>query len=206
MISFFKSNHRLLRGFDDLPPWFSQPNCTDTYHPPFCYLIASLYRFRKIVEIGVDKGYGAYMLATAAKECGHPDGEYLGVDILPVWTYAQEPFGMPMDRWFEGEMLPVRFLQADTLELKELPIEWIDLAYIDGRHETKWILHEVYNLILPKCKKGWSYICLDDVVDMGAQDAWAILCEDTANFEHLKFHPNGGFGILRVKETASCKL
>ena len=177
-------------------------------------MIASMYGMRKIVEIGVAEGYGAYYLATAARESRAADAEYLGVDIVPQWeremVVTPGAFGGPlntmtMQRWFEGERLPVRFLQGDTLDLKELPIEWIDLAYVDGQHETTHILHEVYNLILPKCKPGWSYICLDDVVDQGAQEAWAILCEDTKNFEHLKFHPNGGFGILRVKETSCLK-
>lgn len=201
MITFF-DRHRFLTGFNVLPPWFWEPNMTDAYHPPMCYLIASMYGFKNILEIGVAEGYGAWILANAAREAG---GRYLGIDILPVWDALREPFGVPMTRYFEGEMLPAKFLQSDTKLLTEIPsyvnggLDVIDLAYIDGEHKTDTILHEVYDLIYPKLSgNGWGYICLDDVVDMGAEGAWAVLKEDK-RFEAVGFHPNGGFGILRKK-------
>lgn len=200
MITFW-NRHRMLRGFNDLPPWFWQPNMTDCYHPPMCYMIASMYQFKNILEIGVAEGYGAYYLAHAAREAG---GTYLGVDIVDVWTNTREPFGASMKRYFEGEMLPARFLHADTKQLDRIPdkseggLDVIDLAYIDGEHTTEAIIHEVYDLILPKMKGGgWSYICLDDVVDQGAQEAWGIIKKDP-KFECVGFHPNGGFGIARL--------
>ena len=199
MITYW-DRHRFLKGFNQMPPWFWQPNCTDVYHPPFCYMIASLYQFKNILEIGVAEGYGAWILSNAARENG---GTYLGIDILPTWTSPREPFGCSMTRFFDGEGLPARFIEADTKKLKEIPdynqggLNEIDLAYIDGEHTTDAILHEVETLIIPKMKgKGWSYICLDDIVDQGAQEAWGILKKDL-RFEAIGFHPNGGFGILR---------
>jgi predicted O-methyltransferase YrrM len=199
-ITFFKNNHKLLRGFDDLPPWFWQPNTCSPYQTVLLYTLCSFYGYRNLIEIGVAEGYSSYVLGVAAKESG---GRYLGIDIIPTWE--RDMGGMTMSRWFEGERLPVKWHQADTLKMTKIPdyseggLDRIDLAYIDGMHETEHILHEVYNLILPKANPGWSIIALDDVVDQGAQDAWKVLLEDK-QFESVKFLPNGGFGILRVKE------
>jgi hypothetical protein len=202
MITYF-NRHRFLGGFNELPPWFWQPNMTDVYHPPIVYMIAALYGFKNILEIGVAEGYGAWYLANAAKENG---GHYLGIDIIPVWDRVLEPWDIKMTRYFEGEQLPCRWIESDTKKMTEIPsfadggLDVIDIAYIDGEHQTDTIMHEVNDLIVPKMKgDGWSYLCLDDVVDQGAQGAWAILKKDP-RFEACGFHPNGGFGILRYME------
>lgn len=200
MINFF-TRHRFLKSFNEHMPHMWQPNCTDVYHPPFVYFLAAYYGFKNILEIGQAEGYGSYYLAVAAMENG---GTFLAIDIQDTWERPHEPFGYSLKRYFEGEMLPARFIQADTKLMGSIPnhadggLDVIDLAYIDGEHKTETILHEVYDLILPKTRGGgWSYICLDDVVDQGAQDAWSVLKKDP-RFECLGFHPNGGFGIARV--------
>lgn len=202
MINFF-SRYRFLKGFNEHMPHFWQPNCTDVFHPPIIYMVCCLYGFKNILEIGQAEGYGSWYLATAAMENG---GKFLAIDIVDTWNRPHEPFGYSLKRYMEGEMMPVRFIQADTKELKEIPsendggLDTIDICYIDGEHKTNTILHEVYDLILPKMKKdGFRYICFDDVIDQGAQDAWAIIQKDP-QFETLTFLPNGGFGMARVKK------
>lgn len=194
MITFW-SRFRFMHGFNELPPWFYQPNCTDWYQPVMVYMLACVYGHKNILEIGVAEGYGMWHLANAAKQ---NNGHYWGIDIVDVWNRVYEPYGIPMQRYMEGEMLPITFIQADTKELKELPMPLLDLVYIDGEHKTDTILHEVYDLIMPKMRKdGFGYICFDDVIDQGAQGAWAIIQKDP-QFETLTFLPNGGFGMARI--------
>lgn len=194
MITFW-NRYRFMQGFNELPPWFYQPNMTDWYAPPLIYMLACIYGHKDIVEIGVAECYGMWHLANAARQNG---GRYLGVDIENVWARVMEPYGTPISRFMEGEMLPITFLQGDTKKMTDLPIDNIDLAFIDGEHTTEAIIHEVYNLILPKMKKdGFRYICFDDVIDQGAQEAWKMIKADP-RFECLTILPNGGFGIARV--------
>jgi hypothetical protein len=152
---------------------------------------------RYIVEIGVDQGYGTWYLSHTARK---NSGEYLGVDIVPVWD--RDMNGVNMKRYFEGFRLPCRFLEGDTKKMTELPIERIDLAFVDGEHTYEAVSHEVNNLIYPKCQKnGWSYICLHDIVDFpGVKKAWEEFKLDP-RFECIEFYNNYGLGIMRVKKS-----
>ena len=103
--------------------------------------------------------------------------------------------------------MPAKFIQSDTKLMKSIPdykdggLDLIDFVFIDGEHTTEAIVHEVETLIMPKIRKdGIGYICFDDVVDMGAQGAWAIFSAQHERFECLTIFPNGGFGIMRVKK------
>lgn len=201
MFNFF-NKHQFLKSFNEHMPHFWQPNCTDVYHPPMIYMICCLYGFKNILEIGQAEGYGSWYLAKAAQENG---GTFLAIDIEDTWNRPHEPFGYSLKRFMEGEMLPCHFIQADTKDLVSIPdkkdggLDTIDICYIDGEHTTEAIMHEVYDLILPKMQKdGFRYICLDDVIDQGAQGAWKNMQADP-QFECLTFLPNGGFGIARVK-------
>lgn len=201
----FFNQYPFLRGFNDNAPHHWQPNMTDWYDPIIMYGMCVAYGFKNILEIGQAEGYTSWYLANAAKHFG---GTYLGIDIQDTWNRPHEPFGYSLKRYFEGEMVPARFICSDTMLMKEIPsyrdggLDIIDLAFIDGRHETPYIMHEVYDLILPKIRKeGWGFICLDDIIDQGAQEAWSLIKKDK-QFEHLTMHPNGGFGILRVKNGA----
>lgn len=192
-----------LEGFNKNLPHHWQPNCTCWYNVLFMYPLIHIYNLKNILEIGQAEGYSSYYLAMAAKENG---GHYLAIDIENTWNRPHEPFGYSLQRAFDGECLPARFIQSDTKLLKGIPdysdggLDHIDFAYVDGEHKTETILHEVYDLILPKIRKdGFGFICLDDVIDQGAEGAWAIISKDP-RFEHLTFLPNGGFGILRLKK------
>lgn len=200
MLSFFKG---FLSGYNNNHPALWEPNCTCWGNVLLMYPLCHWYCFKNILEIGQAEGYTSWYLAHAAKENG---GTYLAIDIVDTWNRTHEPFGYSLKRCFEGERLPCRFIQSDTKLLKEIPdyehggLDLIDFCYIDGEHKTDTILHEVYDLIMPKMRKdGFGILCFDDVVDMGAEGAWAVLCKDT-KFEHITFHPNGGFGILRLKK------
>lgn len=201
MLTHFKG---FLEGYNNNHPALWEPNCTCWGNPLIMYPIIHVCGLKNILEIGQAEGYSSYYLATAAKENG---GTFLAIDIEDTWNRPREPFGYGLKRFFEGQMLPARFIQSDTKLMTRIPgyneggLDEIDAAYIDGEHKTDTILHEVYDLILPKMKKdGFRYIFFDDVVDMGAEGAWAELCSQPDKFECLTVHPNGGFGIMRVKK------
>lgn len=199
-MTFFKG---FLEGYNKNHPALWQPNTTCWGNILIMYPMCHIYGFKNILEIGQAEGYSSWYLAHAAKE-NH--GTFLAIDIVDTWGRPHEPFGYSLKRYFEGEMLPCRFIQADTKQMKEIPdyahggLDLIDFCYIDGEHKTDTILHEVYDLIMPKMRKdGFGFLCFDDVIDMGAEGAWEVLCKDP-QFEHLTLHPNGGFGILRLKK------
>lgn len=199
-MTFFKG---FLRGFNDHLPHFWQPNCTNWYEVLFIYPFLKVNNCRHILEIGQAEGYTSYYMATAAKE---NNGTYLAIDICDTYNRPIEPFGYSLRRYFEGEELPARFIQSDTKQMDKIPdfasggLDQIDFAFIDGEHKTDTIIHEVYELILPKLRKdGWGYIFFDDVFDMGAEGAWAIIQKDS-RFESLTMFPNGGFGLTRYKK------
>ena len=201
MLTYFKS---FLEGYNRNAPHHWQPNCTDWYVPTLMYPLLHLNGFRNILEIGQAEGYSSYYLATAAKE---NKGTFLAIDICDTYNRPHEPYGYSLKRFFEGEELPARFIQADTKQMESIPsyadggLDIIDFAFIDGEHTTEAVLHEVENLILPKMRKdGMGYICFDDVFDMGAEGAWAVFCSQPERFECLTIFPNGGFGIMRVKK------
>lgn len=198
-MNFWKSNYAFMEGFDNLPPWFWEPNSTCWWQVAIIYMITIAIGARYIVEIGVDQGYGAWTLAHAAKK---NSGEYVGIDIVNVWDRPFEGAGVQMSRYFEGHRLPVRFIQGDSKLMTEIPIERIDLAFVDGEHTYDAVHHEVNQLIYPKCQKnGTAYICLHDIVDFpGVKQAWEEFKVDP-RFECIEFYNNYGLGIMRVKKS-----
>ena len=185
----------MMEGFDRLPPWLWEPNSTCWWQVPLIYMMGIASGARFIVEIGVDQGYGAWHFAQLAKL---NNGQYLGIDIEPVWK-RDWPSLPSMDRYFESNRLPAKFLQADSKTLKELPIERVDLAFVDGEHTKEAVLHEVNTLLYPKTQKnGTTYICMHDIEDFdGVREAWEGFERDD-RFQAIKFHNNHGLGILRV--------
>jgi len=184
----FFADDKFLQGFKHGVPWLWEPNCTNALYMPFLYSLCMVYEFRNILEIGVDQGHGTNILGYVAKK---NNGQYVGIDI----NGSRFPH---YKRYFEGLRYPVKFIEADTKEMTEIPMDKIDFVFIDGEHKTEPILHEV-EMIWPKLQgKGWGYIAFHDVVDQGAQDAWKIVKEkykDQAEF--IAFHPNGGLGLMR---------
>jgi len=184
-------------GFNKQPPWLWEPNTTCWWQVPFIYMLGLAIGARFIVEIGVDQGYGAWHLAHLAKS---NRGLYLGVDIVPVQKKIFESCGVEFARYFDSCRLPVKFLNEDSKTLTGLPIERVDLAFVDGEHTKEAVLHEVNVLLYPKAQvNGTTYICLHDIVDFpGVKEAWEIFKEDD-RFQALEFYPNSGLGVLRVK-------
>jgi len=181
-------DHPFLTGFGSHPlGWM---NATVAYFPVLIYLFAKIHGSRNILEIGTDHGYSSYYLAAAAKENG---GMYYGVDILQDMCDR-------VDKMLTGADLPHKMICANTHELDEIDfMDRIDIAFLDGEHNTRAVEHEV-ELVYPLLNGvGWGYIFVHDIVDMGNADIWWKLQSDP-RFEKLGMNPNYGLGILRKME------
>lgn len=185
MIEFFKSN-KFLSGFSTHPS--KDCNFTCTYFPLLIYLFAKIHGSKNILEIGSAEGYSSYYLAEVAKE---NNGMYFGIDI-------NQGLCDRVDKLLED--LPHKMICANTKELKEIDfIDSIDIAWIDGEHTTEAVMHEI-ELIYPLLKdRGFGFIFLHDIVDMGVSGAWLKLKNDP-RFESIGLEANYGLGILRKLE------
>lgn len=165
----------------------NEMNCTCAYYPILIYLFAKISQAQHILEIGSAEGYGSFYLATAAKENG---GMYYGIDIEPGLINR-------VRGKLDESMLPNQMICVDTKKLEELPIERVDIAFIDGEHTTEAVMHEV-ELIYPKLtKRGYGFLMFHDVHDMGVAGAWLQMTRDP-RFECLTILHNYGLGIARA--------
>lgn len=104
------------------------------------YIIASLYRPRKIAEIGVRWGYSAFSFL-----CASPQAIYSGFDI-PDGKHG----GAGVDTYmYVDKMLKKHFPTAeiilnyqDTQKLKEMPGKY-DFIHVDGCHEENATFHDL---------------------------------------------------------------
>jgi hypothetical protein len=184
MIDFFK-NEKFLRGFSTHPS--KDCNFTCTYFPLLIYLFAKIHGSKNILEIGSAEGYSAYYLSEIAKENG---GMYYGIDINPGLIER-------VDKLL-GD-LPHKMICADTKKLDKLDIDSLDIVWIDGEHTTEAVMHEI-ELVYPLLKdRGFGFIFLHDIVDMGVSGAWWKLKNDP-RFESIGLEANYGLGILRKLE------
>jgi len=170
----------------------AEMNTTSAYYPIVMYLWAKISGAQNILEVGVAEGWGAFYLATAAKENG---GKYYGIDNHPGSIAETGKKLLAFD-------LPHYLHFADTKEMNSIDfMDRIDLAFLDGEHTTAAVLHEI-ELIYPLMnKRGYGFIFIHDVVDMGNADAWWKLTQDP-RFEPLCIVHNYGLGILRCIEGA----
>jgi SAM-dependent methyltransferase len=182
MIDFFK-DHKFLKGFATHPS--NDCNFTCTYFPLLIYLFAIIHGSKNILEIGSAEGYSAYYLAEAAKA---NDGMYFGIDINPGLVER-------VDKLLEG--LPHKMICADTKKMEKIDFtDSLDIVWIDGEHTTETVMHEI-ELVYPLLKdRGFGFIFLHDIVDMGVSGAWLKLTQDE-RFESLGLEANYGLGILR---------
>jgi predicted O-methyltransferase YrrM len=154
------------------------------------YLIAKIHGSKNILEVGTDVGYSSYYLAEVAKENG---GMFFGIEILKDMCDK-------VDKMLTEAKLPHKIIQADTKKMKEIDFtDSIDIAFLDGEHTTEAVLHEV-ELIYPLLKdRGFGFVLVHDVVDMGNAGAWLKLKSDP-RFESIALEANYGLGILRKLE------
>ena len=189
MLKFFEKDP-FLKGFNN--HFLGEINSTLPYYGPLMYVILRAMDSKNILEVGIEQGYTSYQLAYAAKMNG---GMYYGIDIDKEWCDK-------IEREFQKEGLPHKIFNLDTKKvksLKDLGIERIDFAFLDGEHTTEAVLHEI-ELIYPLlASAGWGYIVLHDIVDMGNAGAWLKLKNDK-RFETLGFNANYGLGIARKLE------
>ena len=189
MINFWK-NDKLLEGFSN--HFLNDINATLPFYPPLMYTFVRANGYKNILEIGIEQGYSTYYFAYAAKMNG---GMYYGIDI-------DQNACNKVDAELTKAGLPHKIICADTKELKDfsdLGLEKIDFAFLDGEHTTEAVEHEV-ELIYPLLSnKGWGYIFIHDIIDMGNARAWWNLKNDK-RFETLGLNPNYGLGIARKME------
>jgi predicted O-methyltransferase YrrM len=183
------SNDKFLKGFGDHPlGWM---NTTVAYFPILIYLFAKIHNARNILEVGVDYGYSSYYLASAAKENG---GMFYGIDILQDMCDRT-------GKLLTESNLPHKLLCADTKKLQKLDFvdDLLDIAFLDGEHTTEAVGHEI-ELVYPLLKeRGFGFIFIHDIVDMGNAGIWLKLKSDP-RFETVGIEVNYGFGICRKLE------
>jgi predicted O-methyltransferase YrrM len=182
MIDFFKDN-KFLKGFSNHPS--NDCNFTCTYFPLLMYLFAIIHGSKNILEIGSAEGYSAYYLAEVAKV---NNGMYYGIDINPGLIER-------VDKLL-GD-LPHKMICADTKKMDKIDFtDSLDIVWIDGEHTTEAVMHEI-ELVYPLLKdRGFGFIFLHDIVDMGVSGAWLKLKNDP-RFESIGLEANYGLGILR---------
>ena len=185
MIDFFKTD-KFLSGFSNHPS--KDCNFTCTYFPLLIYLFAKIHGSKNILEIGSAEGYSSYYLAEIAKENG---GMYYGIDINPGLVER-------VDKLL-GD-LPYKMICADTKKMEKIDFtDSLDIVWIDGEHTTEAVMHEI-ELIYPLLKdRGFSFVFIHDIVDMGNSGAWLKLKSDP-RFESIGLEANYGLGILRKLE------
>lgn len=184
MIDFFKTD-KFLKGFATHPS--NDCNFTCTYFPLLIYLFAKIHGSKNILEIGSAEGYSAYYLAEIAKENG---GMYYGID-------KEQGLIERVDKLLV--YLPHTLICADTHKIEKLDIDSLDIVWIDGEHTTEAVMHEI-ELVYPILKdRGFGFIFLHDIVDMGVSGAWLKLKNDK-RFESIGLEANYGLGILRKLE------
>ncbi len=118
---------------------------------------------------------------------------FYGIEILQTMCER-------VDKMLTEADLPHQSICADTKDLKKLDFtDSLDIAFLDGEHTTDAVLHEV-ELIYPLLKeKGFGFIFIHDICDMGNSGAWLKLTQDP-RFESIGLEANYGLGILRKLE------
>jgi len=170
--------------------YLDEMNATCCYYPILVYLFSKFTEVGNILEIGMERGYGAYYLARAAKEKG---GMYYGIDI-------EQDYCDKIDKLLTDADLPHKIICADTKKMEKIDfVDRIDLAFIDGEHTTTAVMHEVEMIYPLMPSGGWGYIFLHDIVDGGVADAWWKLKNDD-RFETMGTNQNYGLGIARKIE------
>jgi len=187
MINFWKKD-KLLTGFSN--HFMSEVNATLPYFAPLMYIFIMAHKHKNILEVGLAEGYSSYYLAYAAKM---NEGIYYGIDNNPNCCKN-------IDKKLTEADFPHKITCADTKRIKNIDFtDRIDFAFLDGEHSTEAVMHEV-ELIYPLlANKGWGYIAIHDIVDMGNAGAWLKLKNDE-RFETLGTNPNYGLGIARKIE------
>ncbi len=187
MLNFF-DNDPLLTGFNT--HYLDEINATIPWYPLLMYMFCRILGSKNIVEVGIAEGYSTFYLAHAAKI---NEGMYYGIDIRKKWCQEADEHLTSFD-------LPHQIFHKDTKLIDKIDFtDRIDIAFLDGEHNTEAVQHEI-DLIYPLLHdRGWGYIFIHDIIDPGNADIWYKLQSDS-RFEKIGFNPNYGLGILRKLE------
>lgn len=165
-------------------------NSTIPYYQMLMYTFIYALGLQNILEVGILRGYTSYYLARAANVNG---GHFYGIDIAQ--KYCDE-----VKAGLDSCGLKNTIICADTKKIDRIEFtNRIDVAFLDGEHNTKAVLHEI-ELIYPLMPgNGTSYFFIHDIIDQGNSDAWWRLKQDP-RFEGIGMNANYGLGILRKLE------
>ena len=143
------------------------------------YVIAQGQKIKRVGEIGVYAGYGAYTIMKETRAT-----EYHGWDILrstsPELKYAHALLKGKLDKnpW-EVKLYP----GADTQGLLELGVTNLDLVHIDGDHHPAACYHDMQ--LAKKALRSGGWMIIDDYVSDLVKDGVACW---TQKYKHNIMH------------------
>lgn len=187
-------------------------NSTTPHYGPLLYTLTRVIGAHRVLEIGVAQGWSSGLMAWGVKENNDryaAGGKFFAIDIDDK-AYIQaehDAVGLP-SKFIHHPEGSVHFLEHPELWPLEFEKDSFDLIFIDGLHQKDYVRREI-ELVYPLLKgNGNGYLCLHDVYAF-MESLWPEITEQTAPdkdgvmkkaWEHVRFLPNYGFGLLRKME------
>ena len=188
LIEQYFDQYPLLKGFAVSWDWTEDVNHCNPFDPLLFYMICKGANAKNILEIGCERGYSSYILATAAKENA---GTYIGIEISR--TFADQ-----LSKGLKEGNFPHIMIWGSSLDMKSLDfVSSLDFVLIDGNHSVEGIWND-FHLILPKLHPN-SYVVIHDAYRWGAEGIMKILDVFGDQFEFITTFWNFGSLILRPK-------
>ncbi len=158
-----------------------------TSEPDVAKLIANiieLHQFKRIVEVGVFKGFTTAHILNSLQE----SGSYIGIDIKDFREESVKEF-------FKEKNAEYR-LGDSKLELKKLENESADLIFLDGDHSLDYVKTEFLESLRIIRKNG--IICLHDYYSFGVK-TWVDFIAKSSKYEVFRFHSSNNCGVAIVR-------
>ena len=176
----------------------SHVNSTTPCFGPLLYWWIRAIGACNVIEIGVAQGYTSWFMASAIKDnnvrygC---NGKYVAIDIAD-----KRPLFQPMI----DDGLPIEVITNESIKYLETQKMFapgtLDLAFVDGWHNDKYVRREM-ELIYPLLKnKGEGYAFLHDIYGYCERIYDEIVKNPNYKWEHIRLMNNYGLGILRKME------
>ena len=142
----------------------------------FLYALAQKYKPQIMIELGTDRGYGAWHLAE-----GNPDGLVIAIDV-------------ELGAVVNTHIMNVRHIENDTIQAIDkvtqlIGDKQIGLIFFDSTH-TKAHVQKEYQAYTPLCEKGAIQL-FDDILESAEMyEFWDELPEPKLLLRNL--HPKWG--------------
>ena len=155
--------------------------------------ISAQYQPRRILEIGVRAGYGAYAWITGSGVAE----SYIGIDIDDRARY-----GGPWLPWARKllDTLDIAWtiLEADSQAMTDLPYHDLDLIHVDGDHTYSGCLHDMA-LCWPSVVSGGVMVVDDATYLPGPHRACAEFARSLRDVERIYLEPSPTGSMVYVK-------